>query len=138
MPVLESLSKEAVAQRCFVKRVFLKISQNSQENSCARVSFPIKLQASGLQLYLKRDSGIGVSFEFCKISKNTFSYRTSLVTASVSNTVKYVQAVRVVTLLKRDPSTGVLEAAICRSSTKWVFLNNSQNSRENTYVRVSF
>ena len=28
---------EAVAQRCSVKKVFLKISQNSQENICARV-----------------------------------------------------------------------------------------------------
>ena len=28
---------EAVAQRCFVKNVFLEISQNSQENTCARV-----------------------------------------------------------------------------------------------------
>ena len=33
------------------KRMFLEISQNSQENTCARVSFLIKLQASGLQLY---------------------------------------------------------------------------------------
>ena len=33
-----------------VKKVFLKISQNSQENTCARVSFLIKLRASGLQL----------------------------------------------------------------------------------------
>ena len=30
---------EAVLQRCSVKKVFLKISQNSQENSCARVCF---------------------------------------------------------------------------------------------------
>ena len=37
---------EAVAQRCSVKEVFLKISQNSQENTCARVYFLIKLQAS--------------------------------------------------------------------------------------------
>ena len=29
------------------KKVFLKISQNSQENTCARVSFLIKLQAWG-------------------------------------------------------------------------------------------
>ena len=36
---------EAVAQRCSVKKVFLEISQNSQENTCARVSFLIKLQA---------------------------------------------------------------------------------------------
>ena len=35
---------EAVAQRCSVKKVFLEISQNSQENTCARVSFLIKLQ----------------------------------------------------------------------------------------------
>ena len=37
---------EAVAQRCSVKKVFSEISQNTQENTCARVSFIIKLQAS--------------------------------------------------------------------------------------------
>ena len=42
----------------FKKKVFLEISQNSKENTCARVSFLIKLQA--LQLYQKRDSGTGV------------------------------------------------------------------------------
>ena len=31
-----------------LKKVFLKISQNSQENTCARISFLIKLQASTL------------------------------------------------------------------------------------------
>ena len=30
---------EAVAQICSVKKVFLEISQNSQENTCVRVSF---------------------------------------------------------------------------------------------------
>ena len=35
----------AVARRCSVKKVFLKILQNSQENTCARASFLIKLQA---------------------------------------------------------------------------------------------
>ena len=35
---------EAVIQRCFVKKVFLKILQKSQENPCARVSFLIKWQ----------------------------------------------------------------------------------------------
>ena len=34
-----NLDIEAVAQRCSVKKVFLEISQNSQENTCARVSF---------------------------------------------------------------------------------------------------
>ena len=42
---------EAVAQSCSVKKVFLGISQNSQEDTCARVSFLTKLQASVLQLY---------------------------------------------------------------------------------------
>ena len=41
---------EAVAWRCSVKKVFLEILQNSQENICARASFLIKLQASGLQI----------------------------------------------------------------------------------------
>ena len=51
----ETLAKhvhaEAVVQRCSVKKVFLEISQNSQENTCTRVSFSIKLQSSGLQFY---------------------------------------------------------------------------------------
>ena len=33
------------------KKGFLKKLQTSEENTCARVSFLIKLQASGLQLY---------------------------------------------------------------------------------------
>ena len=37
---------EAVVRRCSVEKVFLEISQNSQENTCARVTFSIKLQAS--------------------------------------------------------------------------------------------
>ena len=31
--------KEAVVQSCSVKKVFLEISQNSQENTCAKASF---------------------------------------------------------------------------------------------------
>ena len=44
-------SKEAVVQRCYLQKVFFKISQNSQENTCARVSFSIKSQNFALQLY---------------------------------------------------------------------------------------
>ena len=36
---------EAVAWRCFVEKVFLKIYQNSQEITCVETSFLIKLQA---------------------------------------------------------------------------------------------
>ena len=53
---------EASTRGVLWKKVFLEISQNSQANTCARASFLIKLQASGLQLYLKRDSGTAVFF----------------------------------------------------------------------------
>ena len=36
---IRMLQPEVVAQRCSVKAVFLDISQNSQENTCVRVSF---------------------------------------------------------------------------------------------------
>ena len=39
-----SNKSEAVAQTCYVKKVFLEILQNSQENTCARVSVLIKLR----------------------------------------------------------------------------------------------
>ena len=37
---LAKLLAEAVVRRWSVKKLFLKISQNSQENNCARVSYP--------------------------------------------------------------------------------------------------
>ena len=41
------VATEALVQRCSVKKVFLEISQNSQENTCCtRVSFLLKLQPS--------------------------------------------------------------------------------------------
>ena len=43
--IMMSLRSGAIAQSCYVKGVFLEISQNSQENASARVSFLIYLQA---------------------------------------------------------------------------------------------
>ena len=45
-------SAEAVVRRCSVEKVFLEILQNSQENTCARLSFLIKLQAYLKDIYL--------------------------------------------------------------------------------------
>ena len=42
-------STEAVAWKCSVKNIFLKIAQNLQENTCARDSFLIMLQAKSFQ-----------------------------------------------------------------------------------------
>ena len=50
---------EIVVQRCSTKKVFLEIFQNSQENSYAKVSFLIKLQAWGTQIFKKIDTGTG-------------------------------------------------------------------------------
>ena len=49
-----TLLTEAVVRRCSVKKVFLEMSQNSQKNTCARVSFLIKLQAPPATLLKKR------------------------------------------------------------------------------------
>ena len=51
----------AVIGRCSVKKMFLKISQNSRENTCARVSFSKKETLTQ-----------AFSYEFCEIFKNTF------------------------------------------------------------------
>ena len=62
--ILNNFFYKSSRLEAFCKKRVLKISQNSQENTCVRISFLIKLQASG------------------KISKNTFSYRTAPVAAS--------------------------------------------------------
>ena len=54
------LKAKADAQRCSIKKCSSKFLQDSQENTCARVSFLIKLQALGLKLYFKKGSGAGV------------------------------------------------------------------------------
>ena len=60
---------EAVAQTYSVKKVFLEISQNSSENTCARVSILIKLQP-----FMKIETLAQVfSGEFFEIFKNAFS-----------------------------------------------------------------
>ena len=56
--------------RCSVKKIFLENSQNSQENTCARVSFLIKLQAC--HFIRKQTLAQVFSCEFCEFSKNTF------------------------------------------------------------------
>ena len=63
-------------RRCSIKKVFLKISQNSQKNACAGFSFLIKLQIWELQLYSKRDSGTGVSLWILWNFEEHLFYRT--------------------------------------------------------------
>ena len=69
-------STEAVAQRCSVKNLFIEIFQNSYQNTCVRVSFFIKLQASMCNFIKKETLAQVFPCEFCKIFKNTYFYRT--------------------------------------------------------------
>ena len=50
---------EAVLRRCSVKKLFLRISENSQENTCTEVSFYQSYRPPVL------------SYKFCEIFKNT-------------------------------------------------------------------
>ena len=69
---------ELVARRCFVKKVFLEISQYSQENTCSRVSFLLKLQPRACNSLLKKDSGTGVFRWFLRnFSEHLFLQSTS-------------------------------------------------------------
>ena len=78
------MTAEAVARRCSVKKVFLQISQNLQENTRARVSFLIKLQTSACN-FIKKETLVQVFYcEFYKISQNNFSHRTPPVATSVT------------------------------------------------------
>ena len=52
--------KEAVAHTCSSKKVFFEISQNSQENACARASFFNKVAGGACMCIKKRGSGTGV------------------------------------------------------------------------------
>ena len=80
-----TLMLEAVAQRCPAKKVLLEISQNSQENTCARNSFLIKLQTKGNNFIEKETLKQMFPCEFCEIFKNTFSYRIPPVAAPESD-----------------------------------------------------
>ena len=69
---------EAATRGDLYKKVFLKVLQNSQENTCARDSFLIKLQAETCNFISKETLAQLLSCEFCEIFKNTFCYRKPL------------------------------------------------------------
>ena len=72
---------------------------NSQENSSARVSFLIKLQTEACTFIKKETLTLVFSCKFCKISRNTFSYRTFPVAATVN---KIFQNAKLLLLLAFD------------------------------------
>ena len=65
-------TSEVVVRKYSVKKLLLKISQNSQENTCVRVSFLIKFQASACNLIKKETLTQVFSCEICESFKNAF------------------------------------------------------------------
>ena len=63
---------EAGTRGALLKKVFLEISQNSQENTCARVSFLIKLQVD----IFKNSPEEVVFLEILKIAKIPRMFKT--------------------------------------------------------------
>ena len=70
-------SNQKQPPKVFYKKVFLKFSQNSQENTCARASFLMKLQASACNFIKKETLAQAFSCEFCGISETSFLQNTS-------------------------------------------------------------
>ena len=80
LPILEAATKGVLC-----KKLFLEISQNSQENTCARVSFLIKMQACN---FIRKETLTqAFSGEFCEISENTFFAEHVWSTASTIHSV---------------------------------------------------
>ena len=84
-------SAEAVVQRCSVKQVFLEISQNLQESSCARVSFLIKLT-----LLKKRPWHRHFPVNFAKFLRTPFFDRASPVVASEKSFPSKITAIFII------------------------------------------
>ena len=74
------LCTEAVTWRCSVENVSLKFLQNSQENTCARISFLISWWPEAGSFIKKESLAQVFSYEFCEMFKKTFFYRTPTVT----------------------------------------------------------
>ena len=67
-----SSRKSIMNRKCFTRKLFLKILQYSQENTCVGISFLIKMQAFRAPALLKRDSNTGVFCKHWEIFKNTY------------------------------------------------------------------
>ena len=91
MLLLIAFLPEATIGGVLQEKVFLEISQNLQENTRVWVSLLIKLQASACNFIKKETLAQVFSYDFCEVSKNTFSYRTPSVTASVASHFKIIK-----------------------------------------------
>ena len=82
---------KAVFRGCFVKKVFLNVSQNSQDNTCVGVSFHSSFRPEACNFIKKETLVQVISCEFSEISPNTLFYRTPSVAASGFRSGKFLK-----------------------------------------------
>ena len=82
-------SSKAATGGVLLEKVFLEISQNLQENTCARVYFLTKLQALACNFIKKEALAQVFSCRFCEISKNTLFTEHFWATASDSCSIPF-------------------------------------------------
>ena len=80
--IAKILTSEAVVRRRFAKELSLKISQNSPEKTCGRISFFINLQAAACNFTKIEILAQVFSCKLYEIFKNTVFYETPPVAAS--------------------------------------------------------
>ena len=136
---------EAVVWRFSVKKVFLKISQNSQrKNLCWRLFFS---KVAGLRLYQKGNSGTGFFLWILRNFSDHFFYRTHSGDCfemeifqeknNSENFHKTNNKTHLIKLLKTNSNTGQKQPPDVFYEKK-LSLKISQNSQENTCAWVSF
>ena len=64
-------------QNCSVKKAFIKISQNSQENTCAKVSFSVKCRLQPATLLKRKPQQKCFRINFANFSRTFFLRNTS-------------------------------------------------------------
>ena len=139
-------------QRGSVKKVFLEISQNSQENTCARVSFLIKLQNKPVTLLKKKRLWHrNFLMNFVKFLRTPFLQNTSArLLLNVFRSEEKVKTSIEIFLRKTQHSVeGLFQSCSCQfwltifSNNRWTHINwfssqlQSWNCYEITINRIS-
>ena len=109
--------------------MFLQISQSSQENTCARVSFLTKLQATVCNFVKIQTLTLVFSYEFCEISKNTFFTEHLRATASQNNGYFFKRSVST-----QPPQKNYLIYEQCQNTNKAIV--NISKFSENSPCRI--
>ena len=108
--------------------MFLKISQNSQRNTCARITFLIKSQSC-----IKETQAHVLSCGFCEIFRNAFNTEHLQTTASV--TVEIRKCKSFVILWKKHPPE-VFYKRSC--SLKFSNIHRKTSVLESIFIKVVF